>query len=244
MPGVMAIPAFPSLIDFWYFLIDREVPVAKKTRKGGLHLLKDDKTKSSKGQSSQNGWHAAEPWGHDYSSLSQSCRFLIFSMRKHQESTRQRKSGFQLLKQNKNIFIPSFDPALPHLSVHWQPFLQFQISQPFPVLSTFGIFDAEVPGINKTAKVWFPTTLRKQERLYTIFRSKSSPSFSSLATLHTISDTPAFRASFTVVSREVRDQSSSLPEMSSVLRSGCPNRKKTETGSNLTGKDRTAVSGC
>jgi hypothetical protein len=30
----------------------------------------------------------------------------------------------------------------------------------------------------------------------------------------------------------------------SVLRSGCPNRKKTETGSNLTGKDRTAKCGC
>ena len=135
-------------------------------------------------------------------------------MRKYQESTRLRKCGFQQLSQNKNVFIPFFDPSLPHLSVHWQPFLQFQIRQPFPVLSTFGIFDAEVPGINKTTKEWFPTTLTKQERLYTIFRSKSSPSFSSLATLHTILDTPVFRASLTVVSREVRDQSSSLPEMS------------------------------
>ena len=55
MTGVMVIPAFLSLVDFDISLSIRKYQSPRRLRKGGLHLLKDDKTKYSKGQSSQNG---------------------------------------------------------------------------------------------------------------------------------------------------------------------------------------------
>ena len=65
-------------------------------------------------------------------------------------------------------------------------------SPAFPSLVDFWYFRSGSTGSQQDNERVVSTAQTKQEHLYTIFGSSSAPSFSSLATLPAISDTPAF----------------------------------------------------